>query len=101
MDFSNFSIPYYFDVRESVYRSFTRPLFLDDFEIPGQLPVLLELEGYWRLGLMDFRNFFTPYVFEVKESISRSFTKLPCSGDLENPSQLPVSEVLQGIVDWV
>ena len=50
---------------------------------------------------MDFRNFFTPYVFEVKESISRSVTKLPCSGDLENPSQLPVSEILQGTVDWV
>ena len=45
MDFSKFFIPYYFDVRESVYRSFTRPLFSDDFEIPGQLPVLQELEG--------------------------------------------------------
>ena len=43
---------------------------------------------------MDFRNFFIPYVFEVKESISRSFTKLECSGDLENPDKLPVSK------DW-
>ena len=43
---------------------------------------------------MDFRNFFIPCVFEVKESISRSSTKLPCSGELENPGQLPVSEVL-------
>ena len=50
---------------------------------------------------MDFRNFFIPYVYEVKESISRSFTKLQCSGDLKNPVQLPVSEVLQGTVDWV
>ena len=50
---------------------------------------------------MDFRNFFIPYVFEVKESTSRSFTKLPCSGDLENLGQLPVSEVLQGTVDMV
>ena len=50
---------------------------------------------------MDFRNFFTPYVFEVKESISRSFTKLPESGDLKNPGQLPVSEVLEGTVDLV
>ena len=40
---------------------------------------------------MDFRNFFISYVFEVKEFISRSFTKLPYSGDLENLSQLPVS----------
>ena len=53
------------------------------------------------VGLMDFCNFFIPYVFEVKESISRGFTKLPCSGDLENLSQLPVSEVLQGTVDLV
>ena len=43
---------------------------------------------------MDFRNFFNTYVFEVKESISSSSTKLPCSGDLKNPGQLPVSEVL-------
>ena len=40
---------------------------------------------------MDFRNFFISYVFKVKESISRGVTKLPCSGDLENPGQLPVS----------
>ena len=45
MDFSNLFIPYDFDVRESVYRSFTLPLYSDDFEIPGQLPVLQELEG--------------------------------------------------------
>ena len=49
---------------------------------------------------MDFRNFFIPYVFEVKESISRSFTKLQCSGDLENPDQLPVLE-FEGTFDWV
>ena len=40
--------------------------------------------GYCRLGLIDFRNFFIPYVFEVKESVFRSFTLLFCSGDLEN-----------------
>ena len=50
---------------------------------------------------MDFRNFFIPYIFEVDESISRSFTKLLCSGDLENPGQLPVSHVLEGTDDWV
>ena len=50
---------------------------------------------------MDFHNFFNTYVFEVKESISSSSTKLPCSGDLENPGQLPVSGVLKGTVDWV
>ena len=45
MDFSNFFIHYYFDVRKSVCRSSSRPLFSNDFEIPGQLPVLQELEG--------------------------------------------------------
>ena len=53
------------------------------------------------MGLMDFRNFSIPYVFEVKESISRSFTKLPCSGDLENPGQLPVLQELEGTDGWV
>ena len=28
---------------------------------------------YCRLGLMDFSNFFIPYVFDVKESVFRSF----------------------------
>ena len=50
---------------------------------------------------MDFRNFFIPHVFQVKESIFRSFTKPPCSGDLENPGQLPVLQVLKGTDDWV
>ena len=50
---------------------------------------------------MYFRNFITTYVFEVKEFISSSFTKLPCSGDLENPDQLPVLQELQGTDGWV
>ena len=28
-------------------------------------------------------------------------TELPCSGDLENPGQLPVQEVLRGTEDCV
>ena len=43
---------------------------------------------------MDFHNFFSIYVFEVKESISDIPTELPCLGDFENPGQLPVQEVL-------
>ena len=58
-------------------------------------------QGYWWLGLIDFRNSFILYVFEVKESISRSFTKLPCLSDLENPGQLPVLQILKGTDDWV
>ena len=47
MDFSNFFIPYVFDVNESVFRSATQ-LFCfctNDLKNLGQLPVLLELES--------------------------------------------------------
>ena len=43
---------------------------------------------------MDFHNFYTVYVYKVKESIADIPTELPCLSDLENPSQLPVREVL-------
>ena len=43
---------------------------------------------------MDFHNFYTIYVFKVKESIADIPTELPCLSGLENPSQLPVREVL-------
>ena len=45
MDFSNFFIPYVFDVKESDFRSFTQLFCAGDLENPGQLPVLQELEG--------------------------------------------------------
>ena len=50
---------------------------------------------------MDVHNFFIVYVFEVKKSISNIPTELPCSGDLKNPGQLPVQEVLRGTDDCV
>ena len=43
---------------------------------------------------MDFHNFFTIYVFQVKEFMADIHTELPCLSDLKNPSQLPVREVL-------
>ena len=43
---------------------------------------------------MDFHNFYTIPVFKVKESIAGIPTELRCLSDLENPSQLPVREVL-------
>ena len=49
---------------------------------------------YWWLYLMDFHNFFTIYVFEVKESIVDIHSELRYLIDLENPSKLPVWEVL-------
>ena len=50
---------------------------------------------------MNFRNFFTIYVFEGRESISDIPTELPCFADLENPGRLPVQEVLEGTDDCV
>ena len=56
---------------------------------------------YWWLCLKNFWNFFTIYVFEVKESISDIPSELPCSDDFENLGQLPVQEVLRGTGDCV
>ena len=50
---------------------------------------------------MDCPKFFSIYVFEVKEFIFDIPTELPCSGDLENPGQLPVQEVLEGTDDCI
>ena len=56
---------------------------------------------YWWMRLMYFHNFFSIYVFEVKESIADIPIELPCLGDLENSGQLPVQEVLRGTDDFV
>ena len=39
-------------------------------------------QGYWLLFLVDFWNFFTIHVFEVRESFDDIPTELPCLGDL-------------------
>ena len=92
-DFSNFLIPYVFDVKESVFRSFTQLLCSGDLENLGQLPVLQELEGPddWVSRI---------FVFSSSPTFSRSrnlFLAVSQSyhvrADLENPGQLPVSEV--------
>ena len=55
--------------------------------------------GYCGFGCMYSCYFINLYVFEVEESVSRRFKKLPCSGDLENPGQLPVLQALDGTDD--
>ena len=45
MDFRNFFIAYVFGVKESIFYSYKELPCLDDFENPGQLPVLQVLEG--------------------------------------------------------
>ena len=44
---------------------------------------------------MNFRNFHTIRVFEIRESIADISTELPCLGALENPGKLPVQDVLE------
>ena len=90
MDFRNFSIPYVFEVKESISRSFPKLLCLSDLENPSQLPVLQILKGTddWVLLIFEISSF--PTSFEVEESIFRNFAKLLCSGNPENPGQLPV-----------
>ena len=51
--------------------------------------------------LINFWNFFTIYVFEVKEPIPEIPTELSCFGDLKNLGQLPVQEWLRVTDDCV
>ena len=50
---------------------------------------------------MDFHNFFSIYVFRVKESIADIPSELLCLSNLENLGQRLVQEVLEGTDDWV
>ena len=49
----------------------------------------------------EFLKFLSIHVFEVQKYIADIPTKLPCSGYLENPGELPVQEVLKGTDDSV
>ena len=49
---------------------------------------------------MDFSDFFINYVFDVNESVFRSFTQLFFLGNLENLGRLPVLQELEGTDDW-
>ena len=102
MDFRNFFISYVFKVKETNSRKFHKATICSDYlKNPGQLPVLQVLEGSndWVSWIFVISSI--SYVFKIKKTISRKFTKLPCSGDLENPGQLPVLQVLEGTDDWV
>ena len=79
-----------------------------DLENPDQLPVKEVFEGMVMIMsqilskfFLSSHNLFEIYVFEVKELISDIHTEIPCLGDLENPGQLPVQEVLEGTDDFV
>ena len=102
IDFWNFLTIHIFEIKESIADISTELPCLGDLENPGRLPVqqVSARTGWW-LSLVDFWNFFTIYVFEVRESIADISTELPCLGNLENPGRLPVQDVLGGTCDFV
>ena len=83
----NFQITHVSEVRESIADISTELPCLSYFENLGQLPVHGYLKGTDNCILWDFHNFFTLYVFEVKESTADILTELRCLSDLDNPSQ--------------
>ena len=67
----------------------------------SKIQVNFRFERYWWFCLVNFWNFHTIHVFEVREPIADISTELPCVGDLENPGRLPVQHVLGGTGDCV
>ena len=92
---------YVSEVMEFISRSFTKLACSSNLKNPDQLPVLQVLEGTgdWVLWIFVISPF--PTFFKVTKSISRSLTKLPYSGYIENSGQLPVQQVLGGTGDCV
>ena len=68
------------------------PTFLLSYNVwvTSKIQVNFRYRRYWWFCLMNFWNFISIYVFEVKESIAGIPTELPCSADLGNLGQLPV-----------
>ena len=60
-----------------------------------------DLAGFANSVITKIQIYDSFYVFEGKESIFDTMTELSCLGDLENPGQLPVQEVLEGTDDCV
>ena len=89
-----FSITNVSEVKKSISEIPTELPCSGDLENPGQLPVQEVLEGTDVSDLINFRNFFSIHVFEVKKSIADIPTELPCLGDLENLGQLPVQNFM-------
>ena len=60
-----------------------------------------DLDGFANSVIRKILIYDILYVFEVKKSIAVILSELVGLGDLENPGQLPVWEVLWGTDDWV
>ena len=72
----------------------------DDWVI-SIIQVHFRFERYCWFCLMNFWNFQTICVFEVRESIADIYTVLPCLDNLENLGTLPVQDVLGGTGECV
>ena len=150
-DFWNFFIIYVFVVKESIADIPIELFCSGNLENPRSISGTWGALRYWKLCLIDFRNFFTIQVLwsrnpfptiqlsyhvwvtskihinvryrkysKVLMIVSHRYltflhylcfcgpgihcrhsTELPCLGDLVNPGQLPVQEVLEGTDDCV
>ena len=60
-----------------------------------------DLVGFANSVITKIRIHDNFHVFEGKKSIFDIITELPCLGDLENPGQLSVQEVLEGTDECV
>ena len=67
-----------------------------DVWVTSIIQVNFRFERYWWFCVMNFWNFHTIRVFEVRKSIAGISTELLCLGNLENPGKLPVVDVLGG-----
>ena len=65
-----------------------------DVWVTSIIQVNFRFERYWWFCLMNFWNFHTIRVLEVRDSIDDISTELPCLGNLENPDKLPVQDLL-------
>ena len=77
---------------------------MGDLKNEGQVKVTLgknDLAGFANSVITKIWIYDNVHVFEGKESIFDIITELPFLGDLENPGQLPVQEVLEGTDDCV
>ena len=69
--------------------------------LTSKFQVNFRFDRYWWFCLINFWNFHTIHVFEVRESNADISTELACLSYLENLGQLPVRGYLEGTDDCI
>ena len=69
--------------------------------VTSKFQVNFRFDRYWWYCLINFWNFHTIHVFDVRESNADISTELPCLSYLENLGQLPVQGYLEGTDDCI